>query len=92
MSQMQNSMSLLGRNAGSMSPGWVGALVITLSAIGIIQADWWFTTYIPGNWPSSNWSGIILVALVGAVMWLLAHGFILTVASRGGLLLHDPDP
>lgn len=69
MSQMQNSMSLLGRNAGSMSPGWVSALVITLSAIGII-----------------------LVALVGAVMWLLAHGFILTAASRGGLLLHDPDP
>ncbi|MCX8023797.1 MAG: hypothetical protein N3A60_01180, partial [Thermanaerothrix sp.] len=58
--------------AGQVLTG-IAAGTFVLAAIGLMRADWWFTTYIPNQWPGANWWMILAGALVGALLWVGAY-------------------
>jgi len=53
---------------------WITSGLLVLAAIGITRADWWFTTYVPGQWPAGNWLVLLLGAVVGSLIWAMAYG------------------
>ncbi|WP_299028622.1 hypothetical protein [uncultured Thermanaerothrix sp.] len=63
---------------------WVTGGWLVLAAIGVTRADWWFTTYVPGQWPAGNWLALLLGALVGALFWLLAYSTMARIIASPG--------
>lgn len=73
----------LSEKAGQVLTG-MAAGTLVLAAIGLMRADWWFTTYIPSQWPGANWWMIVLGTLVGALFWVGAYYAIARLVSSTG--------
>lgn len=69
--------------AGQVFTG-MAAGTLVLAAIGLMRADWWFTTYIPSQWPETNWWMILLGALIGALLWVGAYYTIARLIGSAG--------
>lgn len=67
---------------------WITSGLLVLAAIGITRADWWFTTYVPGQWPAGNWLVLLLGAVVGSLIWAMAYGIMARFVSLPGIDYH----
>ncbi|MGB9799056.1 MAG: hypothetical protein ACPLUL_03030 [Thermanaerothrix sp.] len=77
--------SSLSDKSGQFSTG-IAVGTLALGAIGVMRADWWFTTYIPSQWPGADWMVLLIGALAGATLWTLAY---YAIAYRVGTAGND---